>query len=449
MALRGIREVTDKNKHIVLEAIFNGDFIPDHLLPVGIHRCGQQRWRAHLCTVGLKFSGPPRDNVRDACEDRRKFCEENGVNFVLYGKQTHAKGPIGSRPLVPSIFPRLSDYVSTMGRTSGGSAGNSHMILTGLKTNAAMKPFFDAIENAKRVIEARKAEDEDRASYMVTNSHASLHKRIVEDSIDNTFHVFNKLRTQKTNKNYSAPFRLCPIRIQCNGLVIRFVWDHLMGADDPALGVYLESILCNAQPPIHGADLDELILKIIDSEVRPQIEAFRKLNERVVELLGQYESLHSGIKLIHKQATHTVSTRKNNIAANPPNHVNQSEPIIKIALTTDLSIDWDVLTPDSVTEDFCSELENTQALIAAPDALFTIIEASHKQRTSLLHSTGVSSKKHHCPKAQPQDPFEPITDDIVLQMDLRVEDDNISEFGRCCTIISKSGYQTPSIRFRD
>jgi len=78
-------------KDALVRAIEAGEQIPDHLLPVGIHRSSTYKWRAHLCTGGKKFSGPPRDTVREAVEDRRRLCEETGVEFVLYGKQSHAK----------------------------------------------------------------------------------------------------------------------------------------------------------------------------------------------------------------------------------------------------------------------------------------------------------------------------------------------------------------------
>ncbi len=140
--------------------------------------------------MGHKFSGPPRDTVRDACEDRRKFCEENGVNFVLYGKQTHAKGPIGSRPIITSSFPRLSDYVATMSRASGSGPANSLAVLANLKSNSTLGPFFESIENAKKIIAAREAERSGLASYVVTKAHLALHRRIVEERIDGVAHMY-------------------------------------------------------------------------------------------------------------------------------------------------------------------------------------------------------------------------------------------------------------------
>ena len=86
-----VMSVKSVGRDALIRAIEAGEQIPDHLLPVGIHRSSTYKWRAHLMTGGKKFSGPPRDTVRDAVEDRRRLCEETGVEFVLYGKQSHAR----------------------------------------------------------------------------------------------------------------------------------------------------------------------------------------------------------------------------------------------------------------------------------------------------------------------------------------------------------------------
>lgn len=366
--------------------------------------------------------------MRDACEDRRKFCEENGVNFVLYGKQTHAKGPIGSRPHVPSVFPRLSDYVSTMGRTSGTSGGGSHMILTGLKTNSTMKPFFDAIENAKKIIDARKAEEEGRASYVVTDAHAAFHRRIVEDSIDESTHVFHKLRGKGSSDSFSALFRLCPIKIQYNGLSVRFLIDHSCGTTDRALGIYLESILCNAQPPLGNAELGEFISKLITNEVYPQLEAFRRVNDKVCDVLDQFGTLHAGVKVLNKQVPHSVSTRKSNMTTNTLSNPTSSDPVIKISLSNEVILDWDVLTPDSVTENFCRELENSQGLVAAPDALYTIIEASHKQRSFIFLSSTAAKRQPSSKGQPPSDEFDAVTEKELYEINQGVQESKFRDF---------------------
>ncbi len=81
----------------LLRAIETGEHLPDQFLPIGIHRVSATRYRALLCTGGHKFKGPNRDTIREALEDRRKLCEQTGVDFVIYGKQTHVKGerPVG------------------------------------------------------------------------------------------------------------------------------------------------------------------------------------------------------------------------------------------------------------------------------------------------------------------------------------------------------------------
>jgi hypothetical protein len=297
------------------------------------------------------------------------------------------------------------------------------MILTGLRTNPAMKVFFDAIENGKKILEARKAEIDGVASYVVSNSHAALHKRLVEDSIDKTPHIFHKLRPKRTSEPTKSPFRLCPIKIQYSGVVIRFLWDSSREASDPALATYLESILCNAQPPIKAMDLQEFIQRIIVNDVSPQLEAFRKLNNKIWDVMDQFGSLHDGLKIAHKPAPQTVSTRKNNSVVNTPANSNPSDPLIKIPVMQDLVVEWDVLTPDIVTEDFCRELENVQSLVASPDALFTIIDASLKHRASILSHSSMSTKRQPHSKIQPQgDSLGSITEDDVLKMDIAVDE---------------------------
>lgn len=393
VSLRGIREVTDKNKHILLEAIFNGDFIPDHLLPVGIHRCGQQRWRAHLCTVGLKFSGPPRENVREACDDRRKFCEENGVNFVLYGKQTHAKGPIGSRPIVPSGFPRLSDYVASMSRSSTGGGSNSQAIIAGMRSNSAFKPFFDSIEDAKNVLRARKAESEGTASYVVTQAHASLHRRLVEESIDGTKHVFPGLKRKYEKQAKHEPFELCPIKISFKNLLIRFVWCVNYSCEDPALYAYIDSILCNINPPLPDQERLALARHLVESEVVPQVAHFIRLNEKYIELIEKHVTIDEGIKSIHQHAPHVVHTRKTHNAPLFSPGASPTDPVTEVTLSEGHTIKWNVFTPDFLAEEYSRNTENEEDMVAAGDLLFTILDACVNHRALLLMVQTAPAKK--------------------------------------------------------
>ena len=379
-ALRGIREVTDKNKHILLEAIFNGDFIPDHLLPVGIHRCGQQRWRAHLCTVGHKFSGPPRDTVRDACEDRRKFCEENGVNFVLYGKQTHAKGPIGSRPIVPSVFPRLSDYVASMSRGSTGGTGNSNTLVSNLKSNTNLRPFFDSIEETKRVLIAKKAEEEGTASYVVTKAHASLHRRIIEDRKDTTAHIYQSLQNIAgyTRTPEVKAFGLVPLSVEVSGESLQFLWSVDLAIQDPSLRMYIASFV-GTDNQVH-ADIE----RVISADISIQINHFMKINETYNELMEKFDSIAEGVRYLQQHTPHVVHTRKATHGA-PSRSIPESlDPVIEIQLNENIKFKWNVFTKDSVTEDFVRDLENDDDSISATDALFTIVDKSVRHRATLF-----------------------------------------------------------------
>jgi hypothetical protein len=382
-ALRGIREVTDKNKHILLEAVFNGDFIPDHLLPVGIHRCGQIKWRAHLCTVGHKFSGPPRDNVRDACEDRRRFCEENGVNFVLYGKQTHAKGPLGSRPSVSSTFPRLSDYMTALtgkgGASAGKEGGSAGGSLTVLLQNPQMRPFLDAIESSKKLIDARIREEEGDASYVVTPSIANLHKRIVEDAKDGCNHIRTSL-TNSSHKSRTPRFTLCPLTVTLSeGVVIKFVWDIRSDITDGVMYAYLESVLVNASPPINQFRLKQMINEdLISGQIRPQIEAFDALNNRIDELVKQTNSLPAAMALAKK--SHHISTRKSHSGPVP----DYSSPFFEVVVDSDIAVKWNCMTPDSTASEFAIDCENQYEPATAGDVLFSLLDGSLKHRMGVF-----------------------------------------------------------------
>lgn len=399
-ALRGIREVTDKNKHILLEGIFNGDFIPDHLLPVGIHRCGQQRWRAHLCTVGHKFSGPPRDTVRDACEDRRKFCEENGVNFVLYGKQTHAKGPIGSRPIVPSTFPRLSDYVTSMSRAAT-SGGISQAILSSLRSNGALKEFFDAIDNSKRIITAKVAERSGTASYVVTKSHASLHRKIVEDSIDNPAHCF--VTHTATHYPSARRFHLCPIAVDLAGIPIEFVWGSHWPLNDGSLQTYLDSILDENDFPHSQIRMTQAVKQTIEGDIAQQIAVFQRVNEVYEQLLEQHGSLKAGIKYLHQHTPHVVHTRKAHPAPSTTMAADQQDPNIEFDFVNGSPMKWNAFTADQVTMEFVADIENSHECINPGAILFMILQKSLRHRMALLHVQTSTTKKSQISKSMVND----------------------------------------------
>ncbi len=430
-ALRGIREVTDKNKHILLEAVFNGDFIPDHLLPVGIHRCGQTKWRAHLCTVGHKFSGPPRDNVRDACEDRRRFCEENGVNFVLYGKQTHAKGPIGSRPSIVSTFPRLSDYMTAMVGKSGGSGGKEGAgsgSLSLLLQNNQMKAFLDVIDNAKKTLEARIREEDGTATYVVNSSIAALHKRILEDAKDNKSHVYLQLQEARTLDSHitsmivatpkgssdTCVYSLCPVTVSpTEGVVIKFVWDSRKSLTDGALFAYLESVLVNAWPPINDFLMKQMIADdLIETQVRHQVDFFAKVNQKISDFIqsSNVKSVAEAAAYAMAQSGGQIFTRK----AVVPTDV--SSPLVDVQLDSENTIKWNCLSPDSTTCQFAIDCENEYfETLAAGDVLFQLLEASLRQRAAIFSVTPDKRKTGNTKNrtVQPEDGLCASEDDIV------------------------------------
>ena len=288
---------------------------------------------------------------------------------------------------MPTTFPRLSDYVTSISRssTSGGSSGNSQMILGALRNNAAMRQFFSAIENGQKVLKARKAEAEGSASYVVTPAHAALHKRIIEDALDQKEHAFCGIKRQKRACNAAPMFALCPIRIQHGSTVIKFVFSV---RDEPtnyeALVTYLESILCNAQPPMSDRERKAFIASMVETIVAPQIHQFMKVNERIAELTTQFDSLLSAIKALHQSNPIAVHTRKGNVAAVTAHVADPTNPMITVPLTPIISVEWNALTPDSVAAEYANELENEQDQVIACDILFAVLEASARHRQGLF-----------------------------------------------------------------
>ena len=338
--------------------------------------------------------------MRDACEDRRRFCEENGVNFVLYGKQTHAKGPIGSRPSMPSTFPRLSDYISSMSRTGAGAGkdgqGGIYSVISGIPQ---LKSFMDNVDRSKKVIEARQAEDRGETSYHVSTSHAELHKRIVEDSKDQPLHIFSRIHGKRFSSGIASTqrFHLCPIKLQpSEGVVIRFVWSTVSSILDPSLYSYLESILVNASPPINPFERADMLRKLIAVDVASQLIAFVRLNERIEETMIGHETFDAAIKHVHQTAPHVVSTRKAHNVASVAATVNTGDPTdstIEVEVVSGSIIKWNALTADSVAEDFAVECENDYENVVAADVVYTIIEGSYKRRMGLFYGPQGPPKK--------------------------------------------------------
>ena len=349
------------------------------------------------------------------------------MNFVLYGKQTHAKGPIGSRPVVPSTFPRLSDYVASMSRSSVGTAGNSHVILSNMKSNSSFNPFFDALNDAKRIVQSRKAEEEGNASYVVTKAHAAFHRRIVEDRIDNMDHVFSTMRmdqdtTGKTRSGKNSLFDLCPVIILLgNSLTLRFIWSSEQSLDDGTLLTYIESILCNSQPPLSEGERHTLARKVIATDVLAQIVFFKRVNDKYREIVNQFSSLMEGIKFIHQQTPHMVHTRKSNPTQSLHQGTSPISTTIDIEIAENWKISWDVFTPDVLTLDYVREMESNQDLISASDLLFNILDNSVRHRASLLHISSAMQKRQSAIKSQINEESPQYDEDQIREMDAKFE----------------------------
>jgi hypothetical protein len=248
-----------------------------------------------------------------------------------------------------------------------------------------MKPFFDAIEDTKKVLKARKAEEEGTAFHVVTPSVAALHRRIVEDAIDKREHVYSGIRAKRKTPEKGEMFQLCPIKIQHGSVLVRFVWSSDNSLNDGTLYTYLESILCNASPPLSDRERHSFIRRVIESDVAAQMSQFSKVNEKIEEILSQFESIAAGIKFAQQHAPHTVHTRKSNVSQGAPAGSDPTSPVIAIQVTPSLTVDWNVLTPDAITEDFAKQLENEQDQVASSDILFTLLDFSHRHRIALFH----------------------------------------------------------------
>lgn len=292
------------------------------------------------------------------------------------------------------------------------------MVLAGLKSNPIMKPFFDAVDDAKKVLKARKAEEDGTASYVVSTATGALHRRIVEDTIDKRAHVYSSMRSMRKVSATRSPFKLCPIKIQHGGVLIRFVWSVENPINDTTLYTYLESILCNTTPPLSDQERDGFIRKVIDTDVVPQLALFARLNDKVEEIMSQFDSLAAGIKFAQQQAPHTVHTRKSNVAPVAPVGSDPTSPTIPVSLSPSLTLYWNVLTPDSLTEEYARQLENEQDLLASSDILFTLLDFSVRHRLALLHIQATVGKKITVSKAPDQsESFANFSDDDLCRMD--------------------------------
>jgi hypothetical protein len=297
-----------------------------------------------------------------------------------------------------------------MTRGSGGGSGGRDVqaVLAMISNNPQMKGFFDAIENAKKILKARQVEEQGNASYMVTPSHAEFHKRIVEESIDRPMHIYETIRRKSNGKGTGSKYDLCPIKIQAAEVVlVRFVLSA-SSWDEKSLYSYLDSIFVNATPPMNSFQRHDFIQRMIQTDVVNQLRAFKRLNERIDELLDQQGNEYAAIRYVHQTAPHVVSTRKHTAVLPSPSSNDPSNPVVEIDLGPGLGItSWNSLTSDSIAEDFSAECENDQDATTAGDILFSIIDRSYRQRQVLFFGPqGMPKKALHT--EMPSESSEPI-----------------------------------------
>jgi hypothetical protein len=308
-----------------------------------------------------------------------------------------------------------------MSRASVGTGGNSLAILSNMKSNSSLNPFFDALNDAKRVVQSRKAEEGGTASYVVTPAHAAFHRRIVEDRIDNMAHIYSKVRLNKNPRVVKSRFNLCPVTVHLGNSMMRFIWSSEQSLDDGTLRTYIESILCNSQPPLSGDERQALARRLISTDVSAQVSWFKRVSDKYAEIVDQFPYPMDGIKLIHQQTPHIVHTRKSNATQTLPQGFDPSSSSIAIEIAENWKIDWDVFTPDVLTLDYVREIESNQDMISASDMLFTILDSSFRHRAALLHVSFPTQKKHSSVKPHVNDESSQYDEGRIREMDADLE----------------------------
>ena len=324
----------------LVKAIEAGEQIPDHLLPVGIHRSSTYKWRAHLCTGGKKFSGPPRDTVREAVEDRRRLCEETGVEFVLYGKQTHARAenrPPGWSEAQSIQFAPDSGFVTSRVKTRPQTQDGR------LEPRAAPKPPSQPIVDPTVAIALLSAEKRLRTA----------------------LHPSQLLLTGNSRLPKLADRELCSVRleVELGGISIsdRFVWPVL--TEDP-LG--LEAYLCTV---------------LIDHNLKPSTTGIMKLLEATT---AQLDLLRSAV-LSDEPNVETRSTRHNNEAVGDRRKLRLARVELCDAGAVLETLHWDAYTPDSLVCEFCKVVAAERSIASPEWLLWQMLDQLVRHRQQLAN----------------------------------------------------------------
>ena len=283
----------------LLRAIEGGEHLPDQFLPIGIHRISTTRYRALLCTGGHKFKGPGRELIKEALEDRRKLCEQTGVDFVIYGKQTHVKGerPVGwqnaavyedgttSVPVVPgrTVPKELSEVRSfraapvrpqvqpvsqpTFATTVSGRVPSTE---TQGSVPVESQQWTAMGESGEELVCTRR-----KSPYPEFKLSKKDRKYLLTSAQRNGVyaHPYNLLRTDIAVSSSNEKAGLAPVAIQViiddKSVNDQFLWS-VHAQDDTALEVYLRGLLLDAGILVTHERI-QYLRKVVDD----QLAAFR------------------------------------------------------------------------------------------------------------------------------------------------------------------------------
>ena len=355
------------SREALIAAIEAGESIPDHLLPVGIHRTSPHKWRAHLMTGGRKFSGPPRDSIREAVADRRRLCEETGVEFVLYGKQSHARpeqrpsnwvaaetvafkgtdkrpldseirlGGVMKRPIVPDLpFEFPMPKVGKAGRFIKGftGRGRSVHVLTTMREAPVSWEMWGVAE---------------------------LESLNNEDML---------LHTQMSATSFSPTAPSIPISLNVHIRQVPILDRFLIPVDalPGDLMGYAQALLID-----FGLQPDPESIAVIVSEIR--------------------EQMLSAIPVLHYQPSlppNPRSARKVTLSHHPPKDPRYFQVNLKHPETGDhlISLKWNCMTDEKITQNFVKTFASEQSIPRVHDLLFQMIEAIVSYKRGLMQMDG-------------------------------------------------------------
>ena len=342
------------SKEVLIKAIEAGEPIPDHLLPVGIHRTSAYKWRAHLCTGKKKFSGPPRDSIKEAVEDRKRLCEETGVEFVLYGKQSHAKPQ--NRPAHWAAADHVAFEENAAG--GGGGLGNSGGQAAVGRGAIQQKPNDGMIPRG-RIIVKKESEIAPVGGSRRLMSHLKTGFR--SEHIINILSEHDNISVENGDRPERALIAV-DLDVEIDGIAIfdRFLWSVLSEVhNDAPLQAYLASLL-------------------IEFGLSPTDLRLSKLSEHVLDI---FEVGRDNVLMAPSESR--------------ANRKSSTLEICKISLT-DLStgeevetLGWNCFSSDFLASEFAKVISAEKSIYNVSGIVWQIIDASIKKRAELRNSANI------------------------------------------------------------